>query len=84
MTRARSIAGAIAGALSSLAIEEQPGMKQTDPPAICGNCRHWHRRNNYACRYNGRWGGGIDGFENCTFARRQLAHELCVAPIRKR
>lgn len=31
----------------------------------CFTCTSWHRRKNYACKYNGPWGGGTDGVEGC-------------------
>ena len=31
----------------------------------CGTCKSWHKRDNYACKFNGPYGGGRDGVEGC-------------------
>lgn len=31
----------------------------------CGTCKNWHKRDNYACKFNGPYGGGTDGVEGC-------------------
>lgn len=31
----------------------------------CGTCKSWRKRDNYACKFNGPYGGGTDGVEGC-------------------
>lgn len=39
--------------------------KESDVERRCGTCKNWHKRNNYACKFNGPYGGGTDGVEGC-------------------
>lgn len=43
---------------------------------MCGTCKNWHKRDNYACKFNGHYGGGTDGVEGCKWKPKTPNVEL--------
>ena len=48
---------------------------------MCGTCASWHKRDNYACQFNGPYGGGVDGVEGCKWVPSRAKCPRCGAEM---